>query len=77
VQALLEAMAPIRGADFRDRAASFKFACDRLQVLGEVLATSHVIEHAPELVVLKARFVSLTADAQGIITDFARVVLAS
>ena len=44
VQALLEAMAPIRGADFTDRAASFKYACEHLQLLGEVLAASHVIE---------------------------------
>jgi hypothetical protein len=74
VQALLEAMAPIRGADFRDRAASFKFACERLQLLGEVLATSHVIEHASVLTV-KARVLALTADAQGIVVDFARDVL--
>jgi hypothetical protein len=75
VQALLEVMAPIRGSDFGDRAASFKFECDRLQVLGEVLATSHVIEHASVLV--KARVVTLPADAQGIVIDFARAVLAS
>jgi hypothetical protein len=42
-------------------------------VLGEVLATSHVIEHAS--VPVEARVVTLTADAQGIITDFASVVL--
>ena len=46
VQALLEAMTPIRGAGFPDRAASLAFACERLQLLGEVMATSHVIEHA-------------------------------
>jgi hypothetical protein len=74
VQALLEAMAPIRAADFPDRAASFKVACTRLRVLGEVLATSHVIEYAS--VPIKARVVTLTADAQGVITDFARAVLA-
>jgi hypothetical protein len=75
VQVLLEATVPIRGADFPDRAASFMFACERLQVLGEVLATSHVIEHAS--VPVEARVVTLTADAQGIITNFARAVLAS
>ena len=75
VQALLEAMAPIRGADFRDRAAWFKFACTRLLVLGKVLATSHVIEHAS--VPVEARVVTLKADAQGIVIDFARAVLAS
>jgi hypothetical protein len=75
VQALLEAMAPIRGADFPDRAASFKYACERLQVLGEVLETSHVIEHAS--VPVEARVVTLTADAQGIVIDFARAVLTS
>jgi hypothetical protein len=74
VQALLEAMAPIRGADFPDRAALFKYACERLQLLGEVVATSHVIEHAS--VPIEARVVTLTADAQGVITDFARAVLA-
>ena len=66
---------PIRGADFPDRAASLAFACERLQLLGEVLATSHVIEHAA--VPVEARVVTLTADAQDIITDFARAVLAS
>ena len=75
VQALLEAMAPIRAADFLDRAASFMVACMRLRVLGEVLAARHVIEHASVLTV-KARVVTLTADAQGVITDFARAVLA-
>ena len=73
VQALLEAMALIRGADFPDRAASFKFACERLLVLGEVAATSHVIEHA--FVPVEARVVTLTADAQGNVIDFARAVL--
>jgi phage baseplate assembly protein gpV len=67
-------MTPIRGADFPDRAASFQYACERLRVLGEVLATSHVIEHAS--VPVEARVVTLEADAQGIITDFARAVLA-
>ena len=76
VQALLEAMAPIQGADFADRAASFKFACERLQLLGEVVAASHVIEHASSVLV-KERVLTLTADAQGIIVDFARAVLAS
>ena len=76
VQALLEAMAPIRAADFPDRAASFKVACTRLQVLGEVVATSHVIEHASSVLV-KERVLTLTADAQGIIVDLARAVLAS
>ena len=75
VQALLEAMAPIRGADFRDLAASFKYACGRLQVIGDVLATSHVIEHASVLV--EARVGTLTADAQDIIIDFARAVFGS
>ena len=75
VQALLEAMAPIRGAAFSDRAAVFKCACERLRVLGKVLATSHVIEHA-SFVELEARVGALTADAQGIVTDFARAVLA-
>ena len=75
VQALLEAMAPIQGADFADRAASFKFACERLRVLGQVVAASHVIEHASVLV--KARVVTLTADAQDIVIDFARAVVAT
>jgi hypothetical protein len=69
VQALLEAMAPIKRADFRVWAALLAFACERLQLLCDVLATSHVIEHAPELGVLQARVVTLTADAQGIITE--------
>ena len=46
VQALLEAMAPIRGAAFRNGTALLKFACERLEVLGKVVATSHVIAHA-------------------------------
>ena len=75
VQALLEAMAPIRGPDFADRAASFKFACERLRVLGQVVTASHVTEHA--FVLVKARVVTLTADAQDIIIDFARAVFAS
>ena len=75
VQALLEAMAPIRGADYRELAASFKCACERLRVLGQVVAASHVIEHASVLV--KARVVTLTADAQDIVIDFARAVFAT
>jgi hypothetical protein len=75
VQALLEATAPIQRAGFPDRASSLKFACDRLRLLGEVLATSHVIEHASALA--KARALTLTADAQGIVIDFAHAVLAS
>ena len=73
--ALLEAMTPIRGTDFRDLAASFKCACERLRVLGQVVAASHVIEHA--FVLVEARVVTLTADAQDIIIDFARAVFAS
>ena len=72
VQALLVAMQPIRVADFPDRDSLFKCACERLLVLSQVLATSHVIEHA--FVPVEARVVALTADAQGIITDFARAV---
>ena len=67
-------MAPIRVADFPDRDSSFKYACERLLVLSEVLATSHVVEHAA--VPVEARVVTLTADAQGVIADFARAVLA-
>ena len=47
-------------------------------MLGEVLSTRHIIEHASVLV--KARVLARTADAQGIVrfvTDSARVVLAS
>ena len=58
-----------------ERATSIKFACERLRVLGQVLAASHVIEHASVLV--KARVVTLTADAQDIIIDFARAVFAT
>ena len=58
-----------------DRATSFKFACERLRVFGQVLAASHVIGHASVLV--KARVVTLTADAQDNIIDFARAVFAS
>ena len=76
VQALLEAMAPIQGADCRERATSFKFACDRIRVLAKVVAASHVIEHASVLAV-EARVVILTANAQGTVTEFARAELAS
>ncbi len=76
VQALLEAMAPIRVAKFPDRAASFKVACERLQLLGDVLATSHLIEHE-SVPIVKARVLTLTAGAQGIVVDFALAVLAS
>ena len=73
--AILEATAPIRAADFSDLAASLKFACERLRVLGKVLARSHVIEHA-SAPVLNERVGTLTADAQRIVTDFACFALA-
>ena len=100
VQALLEAVAPVRGADSSDGlfrrgcivqvcvpsglhrssmrpegAASFKYACARLQLLGQVRAASHAIEHAS--VPVGPRVVTLAADAHGIIADFASVALAS
>ena len=65
--ALLEATAPIREPDSRDRAASLKFAGERLQQIEVALASTHVIEDAP----LLARANALQTDAQGIIVSFA------
>mgnify|MGYP001284894301 CR=1 FL=1 len=70
--ALLEATAPIREPDSRDRAASLKFACDRLQLIEVVLATKHAIEDAPPL----ARVRDLQTDAQGVVVTFAGDMLA-
>lgn len=75
VVALLEGTQPIREDDFPDRVASFKFACDRLQLLDKVLATSHVKTYAPTRA--KARALDLKTDAHGIITNFARDRLAA
>ncbi len=75
--ALIEAMAPI-GDDgevrSHDRAATLTYACERLGLLEVVLSTRHVITHAPTALA-KAR--ALMADAQGIIANFARDVLAA
>lgn len=70
VEALLEGTQPIREEDSPDRVASFKFACDRLQLLGKVLTTSHVKTYASTRA--KARALDLKTDAHGIITNFAR-----
>lgn len=67
--ALLGALAPIREADFHAWAASLKFACERLQLIEGVLATSHVIEYAPALEMEMEVALGLKADAQGIVTD--------
>jgi hypothetical protein len=71
--ALLEATARIHEAGFPDRAASLKFAVERLQQIEVVLASTHVIEDAA--VPLKARVLTLTADAQGVFVDLTRDVL--
>ena len=65
--AILAATVPIEVADFPDRAASLKFACERLQLIEAVLASTHVIEDAPQL----ARVRVLKTDAQGIVVTFA------
>ena len=69
--ALLAATAPIREPDSRDRAASLKFACQRLQLIEVALAMKHAIEDAPPL----ARVNALQTDAQGIVVIFARDML--
>ncbi len=71
--ALLEATAPIRAADFQDRAALLQFACGRLQLIEVVLAMKHAIENAPPL----ANVGALKTDAQGIVANFARDMLAT
>ena len=70
--ALLEATAPIREPDPRDRAASLSFACERLQLIEVVLAMKYAIEDAPPL----ANAGALQTDAQGIIVSFAGDMLA-
>jgi hypothetical protein len=65
--ALLEATAPIREAGFSDRAASLKFAGERLQLIEAVLASPHVIEDAPPLASVR----DLQTDAQGVFINFA------
>ncbi len=70
--ALLAATAPIRKADFPDRAVSLKCACGRLQLIDVVLAMKHVIEDAPPI----ANAGLLTTDAQDIVVNFARDMLA-
>ena len=65
--AILAATAPIEVTDFPDQAASLKFACERLQLIEAVLASTHVIEDAPQL----ARVRVLKTDAQGIVVTFA------
>ena len=69
--ALLAAIAPIRQPDFPDREASLKFACERLQLIETVLASTHALEDAPPL----ARVNALQTDAQGIVVIFARDML--
>ena len=69
--AILAATAPIREPDSRDRAASLKLACDRLQLIEAVLASTHVIEYAP----LLTRARDLQTDALGIIVTFAGEML--
>ena len=64
--AILAATVPIEVADFPDRAASLKFACERLQLIETVLSSTHVIEDAP----LLARVNGRKTDAQGIIVSF-------
>ena len=64
--ALLEATAPIREPDSRDRAASLKFACGLLELIATVLAMQHAIEDAPPLTNAGA----LQTDAQGNIVSF-------
>ena len=65
--AILAATAPIEVADFPDRAASLKFACERLQLIAAVLASTHVIEDAPQLASVR----DLQTDAQGVVVSFA------
>ena len=69
--ALLAATAPIEVTDVPDQAASLKFACERLHLIEAVLASTHVIEDAPQL----ARVRDLHTDAQGIIVTFAGELL--
>ena len=66
--ALLEATAPIHEADFPDWAVSLQFACERLQLIAVVLASTHVIKDAPQLASVNA----LKTDAQDIVAKFAR-----
>ncbi len=70
--ALLAATAPIREADVRDRMLSLKLACKRLQFIEVALAVKHAIEDAPPL----ANVGALQTDAQGIVVNFARDMLA-
>ena len=70
---LRAATAPIREAEFPDRAASLKLAGERLQQIEVVLASTHVIEDLPPPASVRA----LQTDAQGIVANFARDVLAS
>ena len=69
---LLAATAPIREAEFPDRAASLKLAGERLQQIEVVLASTLVIEDAPPLASVNA----LKTDAQGIFGSFASEMLA-
>ena len=69
--AILAATAPIREPDSRDRAASLKFACGRLQLIEVVLAMKHAIEDAPPL----ANAGALKSDAQDIVVSFAGEML--
>ena len=69
--AILAATAPIREPDSRDRAASLKFACGRLQLIEVVLAMKHAIGDAPPL----ARAKALQTDAQDVVVIFARDML--
>ena len=68
---IFEATAPIQEPDSRDRAASLKFACGRLQLIETVLAMKHAIEDAPPL----ANAGALQTDAQDIVVIFARDML--
>ena len=70
--ALLAATTPIREADFSDRAALLKLACERLQLIEVALAMKHAIEDAPPL----ANVGAPKTDAQGIVVHFARDMLA-
>ena len=74
--AILAAMAPIEVDHFPDQAASLKFACERLQLIEAVLASTestHVIVDASPL----ARVRALQTDAQDIVVICSRDILAS
>jgi hypothetical protein len=66
-EALLEVMAPIREADVRDRAACLKFACERFEVLAEVLGRMVWSEDSAVF----AKVDALKSDAMAIISAFA------